>query len=69
MPIRTFRRDISPSRTCARAIALDPDLIMFDEPFTGQDQISIGVIISLIKRLNEALNLTSIVVSHDVQSF
>ena len=40
---------------------------MFDEPFTGQDPIIMGVIISLIKRLNEALNLTSIVVSHDVQ--
>lgn len=51
----------------ARTIALDPDLIMYDEPFTGQDPISMGVIISLIKRLNEALNLTSIVVSHDVQ--
>ena len=50
----------------ARAIALDPDLIMFDEPFTGQDPIRMGVIVSLIKRLNEALNLTSIVVSHDV---
>ncbi|WP_307981688.1 ATP-binding cassette domain-containing protein, partial [uncultured Haemophilus sp.] len=46
----------------ARAIALDPDLIMFDEPFTGQDPISMGVIVSLIKRFNEALNLTSIVV-------
>lgn len=51
----------------ARAIALDPELIMFDEPFAGQDPISMGVILSLIKRLNEALNLTSIVVSHDVQ--
>ncbi|MDH2927614.1 ATP-binding cassette domain-containing protein [Lonepinella koalarum] len=51
----------------ARTIALDPDLIMYDEPFTGQDPISMGVIISLIKRLNEALDLTSIVVSHDVQ--
>ncbi len=50
----------------ARAIALDPDLMMFDEPFTGQDPISMGVIVSLIKRFNEALNLTSIVVSHDV---
>lgn len=50
----------------ARAIALDPDLIMYDEPFTGQDPISMGVIVSLIKRLNQALNLTSIVVSHDV---
>ena len=51
----------------ARTIALDPDLIMYDEPFTGQDPISMWVIISLIKRLNEALQLTSIVVSHDVQ--
>lgn len=51
----------------ARTIALDPDLIMYDEPFTGQDPISMGVILSLIKRLNSTLNLTSIVVSHDVQ--
>lgn len=51
----------------ARAIALDPELMMFDEPFAGQDPISMGVILSLIKRLNEALQLTSIVVSHDVQ--
>lgn len=51
----------------ARTIALDPELIMYDEPFAGQDPISMGVIISLIKRLNEALRLTSIVVSHDVQ--
>ncbi|MDH2998788.1 ABC transporter ATP-binding protein [Pasteurellaceae bacterium LFhippo2] len=50
----------------ARAIALDPDLIMYDEPFTGQDPISMGVIVDLIKRLNQTLNLTSIVVSHDV---
>lgn len=50
----------------ARAIALDPDLIMYDEPFTGQDPISMGVIVSLIKKLNHALNLTSVVVSHDV---
>lgn len=50
----------------ARAIALDPELIMYDEPFTGQDPISMGVIVSLIKKLNQALNLTSIVVSHDV---
>lgn len=51
----------------ARAIALDPDLIMYDEPFTGQDPISMGVIVQLIRALNQALNLTSIVVSHDVQ--
>lgn len=51
----------------ARAIALDPSLIMFDEPFTGQDPISMGVIVRLIRKLNTALNLSSIVVSHDVQ--
>ncbi|ABN74378.1 phospholipid ABC transporter ATP-binding protein MlaF [Actinobacillus pleuropneumoniae] len=50
----------------ARAIALDPELIMYDEPFTGQDPISMGVIVELIKKLNQVLNLTSIVVSHDV---
>lgn len=51
----------------ARAIALDPELIMYDEPFTGQDPISMGVIVDLIKRLNNTLQLTSIVVSHDVR--
>ena len=50
----------------ARAIALDPDLVMYDEPFVGQDPINLGVILSLIKRLNEAMGLTSIVVSHDL---
>lgn len=50
----------------ARAIALDPELIMYDEPFAGQDPISMGVVVRLIKELNDALNLTSIVVSHDV---
>jgi phospholipid/cholesterol/gamma-HCH transport system ATP-binding protein len=51
----------------ARAIALDPELIMYDEPFTGQDPISMGVLIKLIRTLNDALGLTSIIVSHDVQ--
>lgn len=51
----------------ARAIALDPMMIMYDEPFTGQDPISMGVLVSLIGELNAALNLCSIVVSHDVQ--
>jgi len=51
----------------ARSIALDPDLIMYDEPFAGQDPISMGVIVRLIKELNDALGLTSIVVSHDVE--
>lgn len=50
----------------ARAIALDPDLIMFDEPFAGQDPISMGVIVKLISELNQSLGLTCIVVSHDV---
>ncbi len=51
----------------ARAIALDPTMILYDEPFTGQDPISMGVLVLLIKALNEALGLTSIIVSHDVQ--
>ena len=50
----------------ARAIALDPDLIMYDEPFTGLDPISMAVIANLIRRLNAALGATSIVVTHDV---
>ena len=50
----------------ARAIALDPDLIMFDEPFAGQDPISMGVIVKLISEINQSLGLTCIVVSHDV---
>ena len=68
-------RDLMPSElsggmarraALARAIALDPDLIMYDEPFAGQDPISMGVIVKLIRSLNESLGLTSIVVSHDV---
>jgi phospholipid/cholesterol/gamma-HCH transport system ATP-binding protein len=51
----------------ARAIALDPMMVMYDEPFTGQDPVSKGVLVKLIRELNDALNLTSIVVSHDVQ--
>ncbi|MFC0445884.1 ATP-binding cassette domain-containing protein [Pseudidiomarina halophila] len=50
----------------ARAIALDPELIMYDEPFAGQDPISMGVIVKLIKSLNNSLGITSIVVTHDV---
>lgn len=50
----------------ARAIALDPELILYDEPFAGQDPISMGVIVRLIRSLSDALGLTSIVVSHDV---
>lgn len=50
----------------ARAIALDPDLIMYDEPFAGQDPIVMGVLTRLIRSLREALDLTTIIVSHDV---
>lgn len=51
----------------ARAIALDPALMMYDEPFTGLDPISLSVIGNLIRRLNDALGATSLVVTHDVQ--
>ena len=51
----------------ARSIALDPMLMMFDEPFTGLDPISLSVIGSLIRRLTDALGMTSILVTHDVQ--
>ncbi len=50
----------------ARTIALDPTLIMYDEPFAGQDPISMGVLVKLIRLLNDAMGLTSIIVSHDV---
>lgn len=51
----------------ARAIALDPELMMYDEPFTGQDPISMGVLVRLIKRLNQLLQTTTVIVSHDVE--
>jgi phospholipid/cholesterol/gamma-HCH transport system ATP-binding protein len=51
----------------ARAIALDPELIMYDEPFAGLDPISMGVAANLIRQLNDATGSTSLVVSHDVQ--
>jgi len=50
----------------ARALMLDPQLMLYDEPFTGQDPITMGVLVQLIKRLNDALGLTSVIVSHDV---
>jgi phospholipid/cholesterol/gamma-HCH transport system ATP-binding protein len=50
----------------ARAVALDPMMIMYDEPFTGQDPISMGTLVNLIHKMNDAMGLTSIVVSHDV---
>ena len=50
----------------ARAIALDPELIMYDEPFAGQDPISMGVLVKLIKSLNQVLGLSSLIVTHDV---
>ena len=51
----------------ARAIAMDPQLIMYDEPFTGLDPIAKAVIVQLIKKINDALGVTSILVSHDIQ--
>jgi len=51
----------------ARAVALDPDIIMYDEPFAGLDPISMGVICDLIRTLNDALGATSIIVTHDVE--
>ena len=69
-------RDLMPSQisggmarrvALARAIALDPELMLYDEPFAGLDPISMGVAARLIKELNQSLGLTSIVVSHDVE--
>lgn len=69
-------RDLMPSQlsggmarraALARAIALDPEMILYDEPFTGQDPISMGVLVKLIRSMNSALGLTSVVVSHDIQ--
>ncbi len=69
-------RDLMPSQVSggmarrvalARAIALDPDLIMYDEPFAGLDPISMAMAAKLIRELNDALGVTSIVVSHDVE--
>ena len=51
----------------ARSIALDPELILYDEPFTGLDPISFGVISRLVRELNDSLGATSIIVTHDVQ--
>lgn len=51
----------------ARAMVMDPDIIFYDEPFVGLDPISMGVVVRLIRKLNDALGLTSIVVSHDVE--
>ena len=50
----------------ARTIALDPELILYDEPFAGQDPIAMGVLVQLIRLLNDALGLTSVLVSHDI---
>jgi phospholipid/cholesterol/gamma-HCH transport system ATP-binding protein len=69
-------RDLMPSEisggmarrvALARAIALDPELIMYDEPFAGLDPISLGTTAQLIRRLNDTLGITSIVVSHDLE--
>jgi phospholipid/cholesterol/gamma-HCH transport system ATP-binding protein len=50
----------------ARTMVLNPELMMYDEPFTGQDPVTMGVLLQLIKRLNDVLGLTSIIVSHDI---
>jgi phospholipid/cholesterol/gamma-HCH transport system ATP-binding protein len=69
-------RDLMPSQVSggmarrvalARAIVLDPELVMYDEPFAGLDPISLGTAAQLIRRLNDAMGLTSIVVSHDLE--
>lgn len=68
-------RDLMPSElsggmerrvALARAIVLDPVLMMYDEPFTGLDPVTLGTVVTLIKELNESLGLTSIIVSHDI---
>lgn len=51
----------------ARAVALDPTMVFYDEPFAGQDPVSMGVLMSLIRQLNDACALTSVLVSHDVE--
>lgn len=50
----------------ARAIAMDPQILLYDEPFAGQDPIAMGILVRLIKLLNDALGITSIIVSHDI---
>ncbi len=50
----------------ARALVLEPEMMLYDEPFTGQDPITMGVLVTLIRAVNETLGLTSILVSHDV---
>jgi phospholipid/cholesterol/gamma-HCH transport system ATP-binding protein len=51
----------------ARAMVMDPDILLYDEPFVGLDPISMGVIVRLVRQMNDALGITSIVVSHDVE--
>ena len=69
-------RDLMPSQVSggmarrvalARAIALDPDLVMYDEPFAGLDPISLGTAARLIRQLNDSLGITSVIVSHDLE--
>ncbi|MFN3235017.1 MAG: ABC transporter ATP-binding protein [Gammaproteobacteria bacterium] len=51
----------------ARTIAMDPELLLYDEPFTGQDPISCGMITKLVRQINDAMGITSLIVSHDVE--
>jgi phospholipid/cholesterol/gamma-HCH transport system ATP-binding protein len=69
-------RDLMPSElsggmtrrvALARAIAMDPLIIMYDDPFSGQDPITLGVLMRLIRQLNDGLGVTTIIVSHDVE--
>ena len=70
-------RDLMPSQisggmarrvALARSIALDPELVMYDEPFAGLDPISLGTAAELIRHLNDAMGLTTILVSHDLEA-
>jgi phospholipid/cholesterol/gamma-HCH transport system ATP-binding protein len=70
-------RDLMPSQisggmarrvALARAIALDPELVMYDEPFAGLDPISLGTAAQLIRQLNDAMGLTTLLVSHDLDA-
>ncbi|MCB1826906.1 MAG: ATP-binding cassette domain-containing protein [Coxiellaceae bacterium] len=66
LPISQLSGGMARRVALARSVILGPEIMMYDEPFVGQDPISRGVLITLIKQMNEALNLTSVIVSHDV---
>lgn len=66
LPVHALSGGMARRVALARAVVLDPMIILYDEPFTGQDPISMGVLLKLIRDLNRALGITSILVSHDV---